>query len=50
MPEGAELTLKGDGALTLNNGTADNGAAIGGSAEEDAGSIRILSGNVTIEH
>ena len=53
VPEGAELPLKGDGALTLNNGTADNGAhgaAIGGSAEEDAGSIRILSGNVTIEH
>ena len=46
-----KLTIKGEGSLTLNNGTkskAAHGAAIGGSVSEDGGTINIKSGNITI--
>ena len=46
-----KLIIKGEGSLTLNNGTkskAAHGAAIGGSVSEDGGTINIESGNITI--
>ena len=51
VSDGQELTIRGEGSLTLNNGTestAAHGAAIGGSAGEDGGRINIESGNITI--
>lgn len=51
VSDGQELTIRGEGSLTLNNGTestAAHGAAIGGSAGEDGGRISIESGNIKI--
>lgn len=46
------LTIDGDGALNLLNGaenTASHGAAIGGSAAEDGGTICIAGGTINIQ-
>ena len=51
VSDGQELKISGEGSLTLNNGTenaAAHGAAIGGSAGEDGGTIKIESGEITI--
>ena len=51
VSKGQTLTIKGEGSLELNNGTestAAHGAAIGGSVNEDGGTIKIESGNITI--
>lgn len=52
VPNGSTLTIDGGGSLELNNGTESNaahGAAIGGSANEDAGTINIAGGTINID-
>lgn len=52
VPDGSTLTIDGSGSLKLNNGTASaaaHGAAIGGSAAEDAGTINIVGGTINID-
>ena len=52
ISNGQSLSVEGDGSLSIINGTSDaaaHGAAIGGSAGEDGGSITIKSGTVRVE-
>lgn len=52
ISDGQSLSVAGDGSLSIVNGTSDvaaHGAAIGGSAGEDGGSITIKSGTVRVE-
>lgn len=52
VPKDSTLTIDGSGSLKLNNGTASaaaHGAAIGGSAAEDAGTINIVGGTINIK-
>ncbi len=45
VPEGCTLTIKGEGTLDVYSGY--NGAAIGGTSRETAGTINIESGRIT---